>query len=123
MCHMAYIDRAVDSLLKNLHIDCRETSEKSCEDIIDALENIYYSAALVFFLNFVLDDAYSGSEVLTARLKFEGLAEGIITLVRSILHQMATTASMARTNVLQHVSHTECLCLDKLRVLWRLVHL
>ena len=114
----ALVRRAVELLLKNLLVENCETSSKTCEQVVNELEDIYFATALVFSMKRALNEWHpslkSGSHQKTS-----GLAKGILMLVRDLLHQLPAVNSNAKANI----SHTNCTCMEKLLVMWRLVHL
>ena len=114
----ALVRRAVELLLKNLLVENCETSSKTCEQVVNELEDIYFATAFVFIMKDILNEHYIDLKS-GFHQKTSGLAQGILMLVRELLHQLPAVNFNAKAKI----SHTNCMCMEKLRVMWRLVHL
>ena len=92
-----------------------------CQKLTEGLEGLYYALASYFFIHNVLTPFYSITKSADKRsVLFEGIWPNIMIIVNGVLMSFAVPGCKVcgpRSQIRQ------CLCLDRIVVLWRIVYL
>ena len=92
-----------------------------CQKLTEGLEGLYYALASYFLIDNVLMSAVSRTKAADKRSGvFEGIWPNIMVIVNAILKSFAFPGCKVcgpRSQIKQ------CLCLDRIVVLWRIVYL
>ena len=92
-----------------------------CQKLTEGLEGLYYALASYFLIDNVLTPFYSSTKARDKRfMLFEQIWPGVMIIVNGVLMSFAVPGCEEcgpRSQIKQ------CLCLDRIVVLWRIVYL
>ena len=92
-----------------------------CQKLTEGLEGLYYALASYFLIHNVLTHLPGNTKARDKRpLLFEGIWPNIVIIVNAVLESFAVPGCKEcgpRSQIKQ------CLCLDRIVVLWRIVYL
>ena len=120
--HRRYLALAKDLTFEcvnnfNQHLD----ADVSCQKLTEGLEGLYYALASHFLIENVLTPLSANTKSGDKRSHlFEGIWPNIMTIVDAVLKSFAVPGCKVcgpRSQIKQ------CLCLDRIVVLWRIVYL
>ena len=115
------------SLSREIAIDCVKNfnqyldADVPCQKLTEGLEGLYYALASYFLTHNVLTPFYPNTKAGDKRSPFfEQIWPRIMTIVNAVLRSFAVPGCKVcgpRSQIRQ------CLCLDRIVVLWRIVYL
>ena len=92
-----------------------------CQKLTEGLEGLYYALASYFLIDNVLTPFYSSTKSGDKRsMVFEGIWPNVMIIVNAVLMSFSVPGCKVcgpRSQIRQ------CLCLDRIVVLWRIVYL
>ena len=92
-----------------------------CQKLTEGLEGLYYALASYFLIHNVLTPFYPSTKSAGKRsVLFEGIWPNIMIIVNTVLMSFAVPGCKVCG---PHSQIKQCLCLDRIVVLWRIVYL
>ena len=115
------------TLAEEMSFDCVKNfnqyldADVPCQKLTEGLEGLYYALAFYFLIDNVLTPSYSSTKSDDKRsVLLEQIWPNIMIIVNAVLMSFAVTGCKVcgpRSQIRQ------CLCLDRIVVLWRIVYL
>ena len=92
-----------------------------CQKLTEGLEGLYYALASYFLIYNVLTPFHSSTKSAEKRsVLFEGIWPNVMIIVNAVLRSFAVPGCKVCG---PHSQIKQCLCLDRIVVLWRIVYL